>query len=213
MISFREIQIRWGFSCSRLESGRALRSVTVEAERFRLVVEAITLLARPVARFLGLLALLVGDHVPFATARAQNPVVPLLLRGHLFEPVEEALKLRARQEGAVDGHVEFAVLGEDVVEARVYVLAVFLGHAEYDNPEADGCAFVVLELDAALAQQDPGVGRQPLKVGRVGGVPADQDDAWDAVVLDLVDRPIDEAPLYLRLELGVQHDVVPRPGV
>ena len=49
MISFREIQIRWGFSCSRLESGRALRSVTVEAERFRLVVEAITLLARPVA--------------------------------------------------------------------------------------------------------------------------------------------------------------------
>ena len=49
MISFREIQIRWGFSCSRLESGRALWSVTVEAEGFRLVVEAITLLARPVA--------------------------------------------------------------------------------------------------------------------------------------------------------------------
>ena len=49
MISFRETQIRWGFSCSRLESGRALWSVTVEAERFRLVVEAITLLARPVA--------------------------------------------------------------------------------------------------------------------------------------------------------------------
>ena len=49
MISFREIQIRWVVSCSRLESGRALWSVTVEAEGFRLVVEAITLLARPVA--------------------------------------------------------------------------------------------------------------------------------------------------------------------
>ena len=174
---------------------------------------ALQLLARPVARFLRLLALLVGHHAPLATARAQDPVVPLLFGGHKLEPVEEALKLRARHEGAVDRHVELAVLGEDVVEARVNVLAFVFGHAEHDDTETDGRAFVVLELDAALAQQHPGVGGQPLEVGCVCGVSADQDDARNAVVLDLVDRPIDEAPLHLRLELGVQHDVVPRPGV
>jgi hypothetical protein len=105
-----------------------------------------------------------GDDAPLAALRALHPVVAVVQRGILSQPVQQVVEGIALHELAVHRYVGLPHRLKGVKEARVQRPHILSRDAEHSDAKADGRLGVVFEACAGAAQQHAWVGAQPLEV-------------------------------------------------